>query len=256
LDDREDFAMSVLNDQQDQQSMTQTARDEASGVAGKAKEAASGVVSTSTEQAKEVAGEARRQARDLVGEARQQMRSQAGQQREKAASSLHSLADELGQMAERSDQSGVGTELTRQASQRAHDVASYLDTHEPGDVLDEVRAFARRRPGAFLVGAAVAGMVVGRLTRGAVASHKEDDGGTSSGPSRFADTTAATPSPTYDLPTPPPPLLPEAETPLADRVTASPAGLEPDPTVTGTRPVTDPGSALDPELGESGRDLP
>ena len=36
---------------------------------------------------------------------------------------------------------------------------------EPGDLVEEVRSFARRRPGVFLLGAAVAGTVVGRLTR-------------------------------------------------------------------------------------------
>jgi hypothetical protein len=248
--------MSVLNEQQgDQPSTTQTAKQEAAGVADRAKEAAGGVVSTSTEQAKEVAGEAQRQARDLAAEARQQLRTQASDQRQKAVTSLHSFGDELGQMAERSEQSGVGTELARQASRRAHDVANYLDTHEPGDLLDEVRAFARRRPGTFLLGAALAGVVVGRLTRGAVAARREDTGEAPSG--RYA----VGASPTYDLPTPPPPVVPESGYPPAPEtlgVSATPAGLEPGPGVTaagGTRPVPESGSLLEPDLGER-RDLP
>jgi hypothetical protein len=258
--------MSVLNEQQgDQPSTTQTAKQEAAGVAGRAKEAAGGVVSTSTEQAKEVVGEAQRQARDLAGEARQQLRSQTTQQRQKAVSSLHGLGDELNQMAEGSQQSGVGTELARQASRRVHDVASYLETHEPGDLLDEVRAFARRRPGAFLATAAAAGVVVGRLTRGAVAARREESGQTG----MSSDQYGIAGSSTYALPTPPPPVLPPTEYPPAPTagVTASPAGLEPGSDVTaptttglqpgpgvtaagGTRPVPDPGSALEPDLGE------
>jgi hypothetical protein len=267
--------MSVLNEQQgDQSSTTQTAKQEAAGVAERAKGAAGGVVSTSTEQAKEVVGEARRQARDLTGEARQQLRSQTTQQRQKAASALHGLGDELDQMAEGSQQSGVGTELARQASRRVHDAASYMETHEPADVLDEVRAFARRRPGTFLLAAAAAGMVVGRLTRGAVAARREESGqtGTSSDQYGIAGST-------YDLPTPPPPVLPPTELPPTQTagVTASPAGLEPGPDVTaptatglqpgpgvtaagGTRPVPDPGSVLEPDVGERDlddrRDLP
>jgi hypothetical protein len=259
--------MGVLNQRGDQSSTTQTAKQEAAGVAGRAKEAAGGVASTSTEQAKEVVGEAQRQARDLAGEARQQLRSQATQQRQKAVSSLHSLGDELDQMAEGSEQSGVGTELARQASRRVHGVASYLDTHEPGDLLDEVRAFARRRPGAFLLAAAAAGVVVGRLTRGAVAARREESGQTGMSSDRYGIAGS-----TYDLPTPPPPVLPPTEYPPAQTagVTASPAGLEPGPEMTaptttglqpgpgvtaagGTRPVPDPGSALEPDLGE--RDL-
>ena len=35
------------------------------------------------------------------------------------------------------------------------------------DLLDDIRSFARRKPGAFLLGAAVAGIVAGRMFRGA-----------------------------------------------------------------------------------------
>jgi hypothetical protein len=42
----------------------------------------------------------------------------------------------------------------------------WLDSHGPDEVLDEVRSFARRRPGTFLLIAAGAGVVLGRLTRG------------------------------------------------------------------------------------------
>jgi hypothetical protein len=42
-------------------------------------------------------------------------------------------------------------------------------------VLDEVRAFARRRPGAYLAIAAGAGLLTGRLARGLAAS--DDDAG-------------------------------------------------------------------------------
>jgi hypothetical protein len=60
----------------------------------------------------------------------------------------------------------VATEFARQAADRAHGAASWLEQREPADLLDEVRNFARRRPGAFLIGAAVAGLAAGRLTRG------------------------------------------------------------------------------------------
>jgi hypothetical protein len=62
-------------------------------------------------------------------------------------------------------------EVARQASERARTVASCLEEREPGDLLDEVRRFARRKAGVFLAGAALAGVVVGRLTRGAIAAH-------------------------------------------------------------------------------------
>jgi hypothetical protein len=72
-------------------------------------------------------------------------------------------------------------------------MASHLDGKEPSELLDDVRQFARRRPGTFLLGALAAGVVVGRLTRGAKAAQDKspaDRAGTStpSSPSTGAPT--------------------------------------------------------------------
>jgi hypothetical protein len=61
-----------------------------------------------------------------------------------------------------------------QAGARAHGAADWLEQRQPGDLVDEARSFARQRPGTFLIGAAVVGVLAGRLTRGAVAAHSED----------------------------------------------------------------------------------
>ena len=45
----------------------------------------------------------------------------------------------------------------------------YTSRAEMDAFLDEVKRYARRRPGTFLAGAAVLGLVAGRLTRGVVA---------------------------------------------------------------------------------------
>ena len=42
------------------------------------------------------------------------------------------------------------TDLAQEASRRAGEISHWLDNHEPADLLDEVRRFARRRPVAFL----------------------------------------------------------------------------------------------------------
>ena len=67
------------------------------------------------------------------------------------------------------------------------EVSHWLDNHEPSDLLDEVKRFARRRPGAFLALAAAAGVVAGRLTRGAVAANTSVDSDTDATPSRAYD---------------------------------------------------------------------
>ena len=69
-------------------------------------------------------------------------------------------------MADNGQQSGTVTEVARQVADRADSVAGWLGEREPGDLLEEVRSFARRRPGAFLATALAAGFVVGRLGKG------------------------------------------------------------------------------------------
>jgi hypothetical protein len=147
-------------------SATDVARDEAADVGQHARQAGGQVAQTATDQARQVAAETGRQVRDLLGEAQGQARDQASAQQQKAAVQLHSVADELGQMAANGGQAGVASEFARQAADRLHGAASWLEKREPADLLNEARNFARRRPGAFLIGAAVAGLVAGRVTRG------------------------------------------------------------------------------------------
>jgi hypothetical protein len=144
------------------------AKDQAGQVGQTATEAGGQVAQTAKEQVHNVVGETKQQARDLVGEARGQVRDQAGSQKSRAVDGLRSLAGELDQMAQQAqlgEQSGIATELARQAAQRAHGLADHLDRHEPGELLDQVRSYARRRPVAFLTGAAVLGVLAGRMTR-------------------------------------------------------------------------------------------
>ena len=53
------------------------------------------------------------------------------------------------------------------------DFANWLQNREPADLLEEVRRFARRKPGVFLLGAAAAGVLAGRLTNGVRAAHTD-----------------------------------------------------------------------------------
>jgi hypothetical protein len=150
------------------------AKEQAGQVGQTAADAGGQVAQTTKEQAGAVVGEVRQQARDLAGEARTQVSSQAGAQKGRAVEGLRTLADELNQMAEQGGQSGVATEVARQAASRAQGLADHLDRHEPSDLLDQVRSYARRRPVAFLAGAAVLGVLAGRMTRGLTSS---DDSG-------------------------------------------------------------------------------
>ncbi len=103
------------------------------------------------------------------------------------------MADELHQMADGGDQHGPASDLAKQAADKLGDVADWLTRREPGELVDEFRAMARRRPGLFLLGAAVAGVVAGRLTRGAVDANRESGSRDST---RIAATPVVPPSPT------------------------------------------------------------
>lgn len=152
------------------QTTTESVREEAGGVAQTAKESGGQVADTAIEQARQVTGEAKDQARDLLQEGRQQVREQAQVGQRKAADSLTSVADELTRMADSSD--GMVGDLARQGANRAKEFSEWLQRREPGELLDEVRGWARQRPGTFLVGAALAGVLAGRLTRGTIAARQ------------------------------------------------------------------------------------
>lgn len=169
-------------------------KERAGDAAQAAKQAGSDVASTATDKAKDVAQEAKRQARDLAGEARDQLSGRIGDQHQNLISNVRSLAAELEAMARGESSSdggsgGVAHELVSQAGDRARGIADWLDGREPNELLDELRSFARRRPGTFLLGATLAGVAAGRLTRGVVASHTEDSSSPQS-PSTAMDRTA------------------------------------------------------------------
>jgi hypothetical protein len=155
----------------------QVAKDKAAELGHKAGERGGQVASTVADEAKHVASQARREAKDLMDDGLGQLREQARDGQQKTAKSLRAIADQLDDMSGKADAPGVATDVVQEVSARARTVASWLEDREPGDLVDEVRGFARRRPGVFLAGAALAGVLAGRLTRGVVAEVKQDSGG-------------------------------------------------------------------------------
>jgi hypothetical protein len=151
-------------------SATEVAKDQASEVAASAGQAVGQIKDVVTEQAGAITAEAGRQAKQLLGQARSELTEQAAQQQQRVAGGLHSLADELDGMVEGSAQDGMATDLARMGADKARDVAQWLDGRDPGSLLEEVRSYARRRPGTYLAIALGAGLLAGRLTRGLTAS--------------------------------------------------------------------------------------
>ena len=150
-----------------------TAQQQAGAVAGTAKEQAASVASTATSAASEVTGTAKEQvgtvvgetvaqAKDLTSQVKEQATQQVKSQTEFAAGALRDLSKQLSE----GDTSGmVGTVLT-EVGNRVQSFADVLEEKGPAGLLDDVRRFARRSPGSFLLGAALAGLVTGRLVKG------------------------------------------------------------------------------------------
>jgi hypothetical protein len=172
------------------------------------------VAETASDQGAQVAREARAQARDLLGQAREQVTDQARGAQNQATESLHSLAGELRDMANGGERQGVASDLASEAADRLGDLAEWLGRREPGDLIDEVRKLARRRPGAFLLGAAAAGVLAGRLTRGTIDAKRdtsESDADRGYGGYRATPGVGSAPlsvPPTTAVPPPPPMVAP------------------------------------------------
>lgn len=164
-----------------------------------------------------------------------QVNEQGAAQRDRLVELLRGVSRDLREMAERGDGSSLAGQLVRQSADRADRVSSSLDGREPSDLVDEVRGFARRKPGTFLLGALIAGVVAGRFARGSKDADSSPGSSSSPGPAHRQETPAPTPvtgpiQPAHGL---------EPGAPVADEV----------PTTSYSQ--TDPGATL----GSSDRDL-
>jgi hypothetical protein len=213
-----------------------TAADQGRHVAGTAKQETQNVAGTAAEQARSVMS-------DTVSQVSGQVNDQATTQRDRLSEILRTFGDDLEQMASPGPgpDSGLAKDLAREVSERARALGSHLEGREPGQLLDEARGFARRRPGTFLLGALAAGVVAGRLFRatadGAAAASLAESGGpnatgvpvtpvppatsgygTDAGLAGYPDTPATGTDPLLDPAVPP---------------------VQPSPSVTAARPILD-----------------
>jgi hypothetical protein len=167
-------------------------------VADDATEGGKHVARVAADEAASVADEAKTQARSLWEQASSQLSNQAADQKSTLVSWLRGLAEELRSMADAPRRDplaygspsagapGFATGLADRGASYARSAASWLDDREPSAILDEVGSFARRRPGTFLVIAAVAGVVAGRLTRGLTAGEDGNEGRLGGSGDRYA----------------------------------------------------------------------
>ncbi|MFD5270418.1 hypothetical protein [Streptomyces sp. NPDC058335] len=157
-------------------STREKAKAETSATAGQAKEAATQVAGTAAEQVQSVVGEARQQAGTVIGELRHRAMGEAEGQTKRAADTLRQWASDLSGLAENAQKDSPARSLAAQAADKGHRAADYLDKQGVDGLVSDLQGFARRRPGAFLGGAVLAGMAVGRLARVAGSARAGGDG--------------------------------------------------------------------------------
>lgn len=171
-------------------------KDETQAAAGNAAANAQQVAASASQGVQQVAGEAREQAGQLVGEisshlhemlgeATAQFRQQAGTQTERTGQALRQFAQEVQALVEgRTEEAGRAGEYAKQAGTKLTDTASRLESDGFDGVLADLRRVAGRRPGAFLLGAGVAGFGAGRLIRSGRAAASANETQSSTGPAQ------------------------------------------------------------------------
>jgi hypothetical protein len=176
------------------QQVAATAKEQGQRVAATAKEQGQQVLRSTADQAGEVVGSAKQQAaevaqqasteaRNLLEEARTRLEEQTAEGAHKLGDNLSRLGAEAVALADGRPQDAptvqgyvrrAGTSLL-DAADRAYGVSDDVRSRGIGALLTDVQTFARRRPGAFLLGTAVVGVLAGRAVRNG--QEQDDEGG-------------------------------------------------------------------------------
>jgi len=170
---------SLETDQSGGTPTTQVAGQQASQVASIGVENVKNVANEAATQMKDVAGQAKEQFHTLVGQTKDEMRTQAESKGRDAASGLRTLSDQIRALAEgRPEEASKLTPYLDDARQRMMGFADTLEQRGPQGLMEDATRFARRKPGTFLMIAAVAGFGIGRMVRaGAASQHDQSSQG-------------------------------------------------------------------------------
>jgi hypothetical protein len=138
-----------------------------------------------TEKAKEIVGQAghalKAEAQSFASAAQDRVRAEAQKGTQAGAKTLGDFANAVrraGDELSQSDQSPA-SRLVQQAAEGLESLSRNLADKDPGDLLNSVRDFGRRNPAAFIGGAVLVGLALGRFARasegGAGKSHLSDE---------------------------------------------------------------------------------
>ena len=177
----DDFATRDANAWQDggtprsgQSDVKDSVKEQASSLKHGAADAGQQVAGVAKEETTRVASEAGSQARSLMHTVRGEVRDQASTQQSRIAEGIRGISDQFSGLAHGQPATGMAGDLVQQAAQRTQRMAQWLEDREPGDIVDEVKDFARRRPGIFIAAAVGAGILAGRLTKALTSSAHDE----------------------------------------------------------------------------------
>ena len=111
------------------------------------------------ERAQEMAGKAR----ESAGEYGQKAQEQLDKGTDQAAGGLEQAAERLRSQTEGSE--GMPAQMGVKAADTMESAAGYLRDHNTEDILNDVEHYVKEHPTQALVGAVVAGFVIGRVLR-------------------------------------------------------------------------------------------
>ncbi|MFI2781143.1 hypothetical protein [Streptomyces sp. ALB3] len=161
-----DFSGANRPDNDRATAVKQTAQEKAGEGVGLVGEKAADAAGTARQRAGDVAGEASSRARDVAGELQEQLQDQARTQTQRLAENVRRLADDLSDMGNSGRDGSPATNAVRRVADRGHDAAARLEDRGPQGLVSDLQDFARRHPGTFLAGAALAGFATARLGKG------------------------------------------------------------------------------------------
>lgn len=163
------------------QEVVAVAQGAAQEVAATAVEEARQVGATVKDQASRVGEEAVEQGRVVLEQTRYQVEEQANLQVQRLAGTLAGLAEEAKALVQGRPHEAATlapyvtdvSELVQDVADRFYVLGDDIQDRGLGEVLGDLQAFARRRPGTFLLTAAAAGLGLGRVAR----VYSDHDGG-------------------------------------------------------------------------------
>jgi hypothetical protein len=173
----------------DSPSTTAPTKEAVATVTDEASTQASELTNAAKEHAGAVVAEAKDQARNVVKDAQGELHAQAEQQARRVGQGLGEAGTQLRKMAERGEPGAV-TDLTRQLAGAFDRMSQRISDGGVSAIGDDLRGFARKQPGLFLLGAGVAGFVLTRAVRATGAASGSDTQAPQPGPPSTAPRTA------------------------------------------------------------------